>query len=80
MKNNLNEIYDEYKDWDFTDAKPVSQTLPLARLQAQKGNQSPITIQIDNDVLAFFKVRAAMEHEDYHILMSKVLKQFVQTA
>nr|VFJ77481.1 MAG: Ribonuclease toxin, BrnT, of type II toxin-antitoxin system [Candidatus Kentron sp. FW] len=45
------EYYDKYKDYDFSDAKPVAETPVLEKLQT--GEKSRITRQVDNDILAF---------------------------
>jgi uncharacterized protein (DUF4415 family) len=77
MPNNSDELYEKYRDYDFTDAKPVSETPHLAKLQAQSSGKSRITIRVDNEVLAFFKARAAMENGSYQTMMNEALKQFM---
>ncbi|MCP4697222.1 MAG: hypothetical protein GY862_10275 [Gammaproteobacteria bacterium] len=62
-------MYDKYKDYDFADAKPVAQTPVLAKLQAD--GKSRITVQMDNEIPAFFKVRAEREHNNYTRRKSK---------
>lgn len=37
MKTSSDKTYDKYKDYDFADAKPVTETPPLAKLQAESG-------------------------------------------
>ncbi len=37
MKNNSDELYEKFKDYDFSDARPVSKVPHLAQLQAQAG-------------------------------------------
>ena len=44
MKARSDKTYDKYKDIDFTDAKPVAETPHLAKLQAEAGGKSRITI------------------------------------
>lgn len=51
MKANSDKMHDKYKDYDFSDAKPVAETTPLAKLQAESGGKSRIAMRIDNDVL-----------------------------
>jgi uncharacterized protein (DUF4415 family) len=55
MNNNSDPLFNQYADMDFSDAKPVHEIPALAKLQAQYGNKSRITIRIDNDTLAFFQ-------------------------
>ena len=78
MKASSDKIHDKYKDLDFTDAKPVSETPHLAKLQAEAGGKSRITMRVDNDVLATFKARAEMIGGNYQTLMNDALRQFVQ--
>jgi len=78
MKANSDKIYDKYKDYDFTDAKPVSGTPHLLKLQAETGGKSRITMRVDNDVLAVFKARAEMIGGNYQTLMNEALRQFSQ--
>jgi uncharacterized protein (DUF4415 family) len=78
MKANSDKMYDKYKDYDFADAKPVCETPHLAKLQAETGGKSRITMRVDNDVLATFKARAEMIGGNYQTLMNDALKQFAQ--
>jgi uncharacterized protein (DUF4415 family) len=78
MKTSSDKMYDKYKDYDFADAKPVIETPHLAKLQAEAGGKSRITMRIDNDVLATFKARAEMFGGNYQTLMNDALKQFAQ--
>lgn len=71
-------MHEKYKDFDFTDAKPVCETPHLAKLQAEAGGKSRITMRVDNDVLATFKARAEMIGGNYQTLMNDALKQFTQ--
>jgi uncharacterized protein (DUF4415 family) len=76
MKTSSDKMYEKYKDIDFADAKSVSETPHLAKLQAETGGKSRITMRVDNDVLATFKVRAEMVGGNYQTLMNEALKQF----
>lgn len=78
MKASSDKVHDKYKNIDFSDARPVSETPPLARLQAEAGGKSRITMRVDNDVLATFKARAEMMGGNYQTLMNDALKQFAQ--
>ena len=78
MKTSSDKMYDTYKDLDFTDAKPVSETPHLAKLQAETGGKSRITMRVDNEVLANFKARAEMIGGNYQTMMNDALKQFIQ--
>jgi uncharacterized protein (DUF4415 family) len=71
-------MYEKFKEYDFSDAKPVAETPHLAKLQAEAGGKSRITIRVDNDVLAIFKARAEMAGGNYQTLMNDALKQFSQ--
>lgn len=50
----------KFKNTNFDDAKPFSATPALAKLQAETGSKTRITMRLDNDVLAVFKARAEM--------------------
>jgi uncharacterized protein (DUF4415 family) len=78
MKSSSDKMHERYKDFDFTDAKSVNETPHLAKLQAEIGGKSRITMRVDNDVLATFKVRAEMVGGNYQTLMNEALKQFSQ--
>ena len=78
MKASSDKKHDKYKNYDFTDAKPVTETPHLSKLQAQAGGKSRITMRVDNDVLAAFKARAEMIGGNYQTLMNDALKQFAQ--
>lgn len=78
MKTSSDKMYDKYKDFDFSEAKPVADTPHLAKLQVETGGKSRITMRVDNDVLATFKARAEMVGGNYQTLMNEALKQFTQ--
>lgn len=40
MKTSSDKVYEKYKDFDFADAKSVSETPHLAKLQAETGGKS----------------------------------------
>ncbi|OYY94544.1 MAG: hypothetical protein B7Y41_06850 [Hydrogenophilales bacterium 28-61-23] len=71
-------MFDRYVDMDFTDAKPVTQVPALAKLQAEHGGKSRITIRVDNATLAVFKARAEMSGGNYQTLMNEALSQVAQ--
>ena len=75
MKANSDPIYKKHKNTDFTDAKPVSAVSALAKLQAETGGKTRITMRLDNDVLAVFKARAEMTGGSYQTLINDALKQ-----
>jgi predicted DNA binding CopG/RHH family protein len=78
MSNNSDQMLDRYADMDFTDGKPVTQVPALAKLQAEHGGKSRITMRVDNATLAVFKARAEMTGGNYQTLMNEALSQFVQ--
>ena len=78
MSNNSDPMSDRYADMDFTDAKPVTQVPALAKLQAEHGGKSRITIRVDNATLAVFKARAEMTGGNYQTLMNEALSQVAQ--
>lgn len=78
MSNSSDPLFDAYADLDFTDAKPVSETPALARLQAERGTQSQVTMKVENKILAAFKARAEMMGSDYQTLMNDALRQFIE--
>lgn len=78
MNNNSEPLFNQYADLDFSDAKPVTEIPALARLQAEHGGKSRITMRVDNDTLAVFKARAEMSGGNYQTMMNEALKQFAQ--
>jgi uncharacterized protein (DUF4415 family) len=78
MNNNSDPLFDQYADMDFSVAKPVSEIPALAKLQAEQGGKSRITMRVDNETLAIFKARAEISGSSYQTLMNDALKQFVQ--
>jgi uncharacterized protein (DUF4415 family) len=78
MSNNSDPLFDRYAEMDFSAAQPVSEIPALAQLQAEHGGKSRITMRVDNDTLAIFKVRAEMSGGSYQTLMNEVLRQFAQ--
>jgi uncharacterized protein (DUF4415 family) len=75
MSNNSDPMFDKYNNIDFSDAKPVSETPALAKLQAATGGKTRITIRVDSQVLAVFKARAEMTGGNYQTLLNDALKQ-----
>jgi predicted DNA binding CopG/RHH family protein len=78
MSNNSDPMFDRYANMDFADAKPVTQVPALAKLQAEHGGKSRITMRVDNATLAVFKARAEMTGGNYQTLMNEALSQVVQ--
>ncbi len=78
MSNNSDPLFNQYADIDFSDAKPVAEIPALAKLQAEHGGKSRITMRVDNATLAVFKARAEMSNGNYQTLMNEALKQFAQ--
>lgn len=60
MNNNSDPEFDPYVDLEFGDAKPVSAIPTLMKLRADQGGKARITIRVDNDTLAVFRVKAEM--------------------
>ena len=79
MNNNSDPLFDRYAELDFSEAKPVSAVPALAKLQAEHGGKSRITMRVDNDTLAIFKARAEMSGGNYQTLMNEALRQFAQS-
>jgi uncharacterized protein (DUF4415 family) len=78
MSNNSDPMFERYADMDFTGTKPVAEVPALARLQAEHGGKSRITIRIDNATLAVFKARAEMTGGNYQTLINEALIQAAQ--
>ena len=79
MNTNSDQMYDQYADMDFSDAKPVSKIPALAALQAthKTENKTRITIRIDQATLAQFKAKAADTGSSYQSIMNDALKQYL---
>jgi uncharacterized protein (DUF4415 family) len=78
MNNNSDPLFTRFADMDFSDAKPVPEISASAKLQAEHGGKSRITMRVDNDTLAVFKARAEMTGGNYQTLMNEALRQFAQ--
>lgn len=78
MSNNSDPLFDRYANMDFSDAKPVGSISALARLQAERGGKSRVTMRLDNDVLAVFKARAEMTGGNYQTLINQALRDVAQ--
>lgn len=78
MSNNSDPLFERYGDMDFSDAKPVSAVPALARLQAEHGGKSRVTMRLDNDVLVIFKARAEMTGGNYQTLINQALREAAQ--
>ena len=78
MNNSSDPLFDDLVDLDFAEAKPVAEVPALARLQAERGNQSQVTMRVDNRILAAFTARAEMVGSNYQTLMNDALQQFVE--
>jgi uncharacterized protein (DUF4415 family) len=78
MSNNSDPLFDRYANMDFSDAKPVADVPALARLQAEHGGKSRVTMRLDNDVLAIFKARAEMSGGNYQTLINQALRDSAQ--
>jgi len=78
MKPSSDKIYEKYKDIDFIDAKSITETPHLAKLQSERRGKSRITMRVDNDIIATFKGRAEIIGGNYQTLMNEALKQFSQ--
>ncbi|TAM10237.1 MAG: hypothetical protein EPN72_06950 [Nevskiaceae bacterium] len=78
MSNNSDPLFKRYANLDFADAKPVAKMPALARLQAELGGKSRITIRVDNATLAVFKARAKASGGNYQTLINEALAQAAQ--
>jgi len=78
MKASSDPLYKKYADFDFSDAKPVAEVPALARLQAEYGGKTRITMRVDNATLAAFKERADKSGASYQAMMNEALAQFVK--
>jgi len=80
MKSSSDPIHEKYSGLDFSDALPVSEVPALARLQAEHGGKTRITMRVDNATLAAFKARADKAGASYQTMMNEALAQFVSGA
>jgi uncharacterized protein (DUF4415 family) len=78
MSNSSDPLYEQYADMDFTDAMPAADVPALAKLQAEQGGKSTITIRVDNVILSTIKVQAEISGADYRALINDALRQFVE--
>lgn len=78
MNNNSDHLFEQYAEMDFANAKPLADVPALAKLQADHGGKSRITMRVDNATLAVFKTRAEITGGNYQTLMNEALRQFAQ--
>ena len=78
MNNSSDPMFERYAGMDFTDAKPVAEVPALAKLQAEHGGKSRITMRVDNATLAVFKARAEMTGGNYQTMMNEALRQYAE--
>lgn len=62
------------KEYDFSKARKAGDVPHLAKLQAQPGGKTRITIMLDNDVLEEFRQRAEKEGLGYQTLINQALR------
>jgi uncharacterized protein (DUF4415 family) len=78
MSNNSDEMYEKFKDYDFADAKPVAETMPLKRLQAEPtSGKTRITLLLDDAVLAMFRERSERVGRGYQTLINEALQEYL---
>lgn len=63
--------------YDFDNAEPAADIPVLARYQAQNKAKTPITINIDTDVLNAFRERADAAGQGYQPMINAALRQFL---
>jgi uncharacterized protein (DUF4415 family) len=78
MKRSSDKMHEKFKNYDFSNAKPVAETPHLTKLQIEVGGKSRITMRVDNKVLAIFKARAEIVGGNYQTMMNEALSQFAQ--
>jgi uncharacterized protein (DUF4415 family) len=78
MNNSSDPMFDHYADMDFSTAKPVVEVPALAKLQADHGGKSRITMRVDTTTLAVFKARAEMCGGNYQTMMNVALRQYAE--
>jgi uncharacterized protein (DUF4415 family) len=68
-------LFKRLKDADFSNAKPVSETPAVAKLQKKER----ITIRLDPPVLAAYRAQAEKTGSSYQALINDALKAQLQT-
>ena len=63
-------------EYDFSQAKPASEVSHLVKLQAQ-GGKTRITMYVDDDVLAAFRVQAEQQGIGYQTAINQVLRDYL---
>ena len=77
MQTSSDNMYDKFKDYDFSDAKPVVAIPALATLQAESSGKSRITMYLDDDVLAAFRRQAEEQGIGYQTAINQVLRNYL---
>jgi uncharacterized protein (DUF4415 family) len=62
------------KQYDFSKARRARQVPHLAKLQSRPKGKTRITIMLDDDVLAAFRARAAVEGSGYQTIINQALR------
>ncbi|TVQ71475.1 BrnA antitoxin family protein [Ectothiorhodospira sp. BSL-9] len=78
MNNNSDPLFGRYANLDFEEAQSVDSIPALARLQAEHGGKTRVTMRLDNDVLAVFKARAEIVGGNYQTLINQALRDAAQ--
>ena len=63
------------KEFDFSKAKRAKDVPHLAKLQSEEKGKTRITIMLDNEVIKYFRSRAAKEGLGYQTLINQALKE-----
>jgi uncharacterized protein (DUF4415 family) len=62
------------EQYDFSNAKRAHEVPHLARLQAEQGGKTRITIMLDNDVIEVFRKRAEKAGRGYQTMINEALR------
>ncbi len=77
MSTNSDPLYEQYVDMDFTDAMPVAEVPALAKLQAEQGGTSTVTLPVESAIPATINAygRNAKDAVDGQIIPAKKLDE-----
>ncbi len=68
----IDEEYERYKDWDFSNAKSVAETPALKRLQEARANANQQTNQsIDNEVVSWISQQDVVIKQHFNDMLRR---------
>lgn len=75
MGNSSDPEFDQFKNHDFSDARPVPEVPALAALQAEAAKgRAPVALYLDEDIIGTLRHQAAAEGKSWQTLVNETLR------